>query len=207
MFVYDKSRAEVVDAETGAVLEERMIDPGPEWRSYRPESRRCHIMYRKDPEPLRFFRGLVPRYVYEDAGYIMRGLGLRGRAAALAALMYSAKRYGVPLPTEVFYFIDYEKRSVYRVYRRIVEELGPPGRMEDAAVAQVAGLAVRLGKPHLAPMVVKLYRRLREKNQGYRSTTLAAVALVKAGLPAREVSRYLGVAPSTLSKALKRVEA
>ncbi len=137
----------------------------------------------------------------------MRKLGLGGRAGALAAIMYSAKRYGVPLPAEVFYFINSEKRAVYRVYRRIVEELGPPGRMEDAVVAQLAGLAVRLGKPHLAPLAVMLYRRLREKNQGYRSTTLAAVALVKAGLPPKEVSKYLGVAPSTLSKALKRVEA
>ena len=207
MLVWDKTRAEVIDTSTGEVVEDRIIDPGLEWRSYRPERRRCHVMYRRDPEPLRFFKGLIPRYVYEDAGYIMRRLRLGDRAGALAALMYSAKRYGVPLPSEVFYFINSEKRTVYRVYRRIVEELGPPGRMEDAAVAQAAGLAVRLGKPHLAPMVVKLYRRLRERNQGYRSTTLAAVALVKAGLPQKEVSRFLGVAPSTLSKALKRVEA
>ena len=110
-------------------MEIRLIDPEPEWRSYRSERRRCHVTHRKDPEPLRFFRGLVPRYVYEDAGYIMRKLGLRSRTGALAALMYSAKRYGVPLPAEVFYFIDSEKRAVYRVYRRIVEKLGPPGRM------------------------------------------------------------------------------
>ena len=207
MLVYDKTRAEVVDAETGLVVEDRLIDPGPEWRSYRPERRRCHVMHRQDPEELRFFQGLVPRYVYEDAGYIMRKLRLGGRAGALAAIMYSAKRYGVPLPAEVFYFINAEKRTVYRVYRRIVEELGPPGRMEDATVAQLTGLAVRLGKPHLAPLAVMLYRRLREKNQGYRSTTLVAVALVRAGLPPKEVSKYLGVAPSTLSKALKRVEA
>ena len=207
MLVYDKFRAEVVDAETGVVLEERMIDPGPEWRSYRPERRRCHVMYRRDPEPLRFFRGLIPKYVYEDARYIMRKLRLGGRAGALAAIMYSAKRYGVPLPSEVVYFINVEKRTVYRVYRRIVEELGAPERIEDVATAQLVGLAVKLGKPQLAPLAVKLYRRLREKNQGYRTSTLVAVALVRAGLPAREVSRYLGVAPSTLSKALKRVEA
>jgi len=207
MLVWDKARAEVIDAETGEVVEDRLIDLGPEWRSYEPERRRCHVMYRKDPEPLRFFRGFIPKYVYEDAGHIMRRLRLGGRAGALAAIMYSAKRFGVPLPVEAVYFINAEKRTVYRVYRRIVEELGAPERIEDAATAQLVGLAVKLGKPQLAPLAVKLYRRLREKNQGYRTSTLVAVALVRAGLPAREVSRYLGVAPSTLSKALKRVEA
>lgn len=211
MLVYDKARGEIVESETGLVVADHIIDQGPEWRSYRPEKRRCHVMYRRNPEPLRFFKGLIPKYVYEDAGRIMRRLGLGGRAGALAAIMYSAKRYGVPLPSEAVYFINAEKRAVYRVYRRIVEELGVPERIEDATTAQLVGLAVKLGKPHLAPLAVKLYRRLREKNQGYRSSTLAAVALVlvlgRAGLPAREVTRYLGVAPSTLSKALKRVEA
>ncbi len=60
---YDKSRAEVVDASTGEVVEDRIIDQGPEWRSYKPDARRCHVMYHKDPIELRLFRGLVPRYV------------------------------------------------------------------------------------------------------------------------------------------------
>lgn len=207
MLIYNKYRAEVVDAETGEVLEERMIDPGPEWIRFRPEKKRCRIMYRRSPKSLRFFRGLIPRYVYEDAGHIMRRLGLGGRAGALAAIMYSAKRYGIPLPSELVYFINTGKRAVFRVYRRIREELGIPEKIEDAATAQLVGLAVKLGKPHLAPLAVKLYRRLREKNQGYRSSTLVAVALVRAGLPAGEAAKYLGVPPSTLYKALKRVEA
>lgn len=206
MLVYDKSRAEVVDAETGLVVEERIIDPGPEWSRYRPEKKRCHVMYRRDPEPLRFFRGIVPKYVYEDAVYIMRRLGLGGWTGALAAIMYSCRRFGVPLPPEIVYFINMDRRSVYRVYGRIVEKLGAPGRGEEAAIASLVGAAVRLGRPRLASYAVELYRRLREKNQGYRSTTLAAVALVKAGLPPRQVSRLLGVASSTLFKALKRVE-
>ena len=55
-------------------------------------------------------------------------------------------------------------------------------------------------------MAVKLYKRLWEKNQRCRILTLVAVALVKARLTSREVSKYLGVASLTLSKALKLVE-
>lgn len=107
-----------------------------------------------------------PKYVYETARYIMRGLRLGGRIGALAIIMYSAKRCGVPLPTEVVYIINIEKRMIYRVYRR-VEELRARERIEVAATAQPVDLAFKLGKPHLAPLADKLYRRLREKNQRY----------------------------------------
>jgi len=207
MLVWDRIRGEVINASTGEVIEDRMIDPRPEWRSYKPNARRCHVMYRKDPEPLRFFKGLIPKYVYEDAGYIMKKLRLGSRAAALAAIVYSCKRHGVPVPAELARLINTDRKAVHRTYRRIVEELGAPERTDDAAMAQVAGLAVRLGRPHLAITAVKLYRTLRKKHQGHRPTTLAAVALVKTGFKISLVSRHLGVPASTISKALKHVEA
>jgi len=207
MLVWDRAKGEIIDASTGEVVEEKLIDHGPEWRSYRPERRRCHVMYRRDPEALRLFRGLVPRYVYEDAGNIMRRLGLGGRAAALAAIIYSCKRHGVPVPAELARLINTDRKAVHRTYRRIVETLGAPERTDDAAMAQVAGLAVKLGRPQLAITAVKLYRTLRKKHQGHRPTTLAAVALVKTGFKISLVSRHLGVPPSTISKALKHVEA
>ena len=203
MLVYDRARGEVIDSKTGLVVVDHVIDHGPEWRSYRPGTRRCHVMYRRDPEPLRFFKGLVPKYVYEDAKYIMRKLGLGGRAGALAAIMYSCKRFGVSFNQELLRLGGVDKGRVYRVYRRLLEELGPPPRIDDAVVSQITSIAVRLGRPGIVSKAVKEYLRLREKHQGYRPTTLAAVALVRAGLPARDVAKLLNVSPSTLSKALK----
>ena len=72
-------------------------------------------MYRRDPEPLRFFKGLVPMYVYEDAKYIVRKLGLGGRAGALAAIMYSCKRFGVSFNQELLRLAGVDRGRVYRL--------------------------------------------------------------------------------------------
>lgn len=205
MIIYDHRRGEVINASTGLVVEQHAIDPGPEWRSYRPGARRCHVMYRGEPGALKFFKSLSPGHVYEDARYIMEKLGLGGRAGALAAIMYSCKRFGVPFDNELFRLGGVGRSRVYRVYRRLLEELGSPPRIDDAVLSQVVSVAVRLGRPWLASMAATIYRRLREKYQGYRPAILAAVALVKSGLLAKEASKLLGVPLSTLSKALKNI--
>ena len=76
----------------------------------------CNILVLEEFGCLRFFRDLVPKYVYDDAGYIMKKPLLGGRRGTLAALTYSAKRYGVPLSIKVFYSTDSEKRTDYSVY-------------------------------------------------------------------------------------------
>ena len=208
VIIYDSKRGEVVDSATGLVLEDHIIDYGPEWRSYKPQLKRGEPLRHSRPRYLAELRGILPRIVIDDAEWILRKLKLGyGRAQVAAAVIFASKRMGIPIDEKlVMEKLDITKGKVLRYYRWILVELGPPD-IDRAIIAKIIAILSNMNAAHRAIEVIKFYRKVREILQARSPRVLAAACIVKVlGISIAEASKAMGISTTSVREVLQLLE-
>lgn len=206
--IYDSKRGEVVDSATGLVLEDHIIDYGPEWRSYKPQLKRGEPLRHSRPRYLAELRGILPRIVIDDAEWILRKLKLGyGRAQVAAAVIYASKRMGIPIDEKlVMEKLDITKGKVLRYYRWILVELGSPD-VDKPIIARIIATLSNMNVAHRAIEVIKFYRKAREILQARSPRVLATACIVKVlGISIAEASKAMGTSTTSVREVLLQLE-
>ena len=208
MVIYDSKRGEIIDSSSGLVLEDHVIDYGPEWRSYKPQLRRSEPLRHSKPRYLAELKGFVPRIVIEDAEWILRKLKLGyGRAQVAAAVIYASKRMGIPIDERfLMEKLGTMKGKVLRYYRWILVELGSPD-IDKAVIAKIIAILSNIGDTHRAIEVIKFYKKVREALQARSPRVLAAACIVKVlGISMVEAARAMGTSTTSVREVLQQLE-
>jgi len=135
--VYDESRGEYICVETGEVLEERVIDQGPEWRAFTSEERERRSRTGSPLSPTIHDGGLSTVIDWRDRDAMGKRLGLKRRLEVMRWRKWQIR-------TRIQDSIDRNITQAAAELERIADQLGLPRAVKEHA-ASVYRKAVERG--------------------------------------------------------------
>ena len=124
--IYDETRGEYVCIETGEVIEERVVDQGPEWRAFTPEEREKRSRTGSPLSPTIHDAGLATMIDWRDKDASGKKLELKRRLEVMRWRKWQIR-------TRIQNSIDRNITQAAAELERITDQLGLPRAIKEQA--------------------------------------------------------------------------